>query len=183
MRLLSGLRRLVAPAGSIEWPHHEEASSSQFGTRTRPRPPLGTPLNFAGTGLSELLLSVDITRLIMPVANCYRSANCGCQQCNFKFQDTDPRSTMGCSTRNVHLARVANVADALSRLWAVAVWKARLEAPSPSPSLPVRFKLKFKLRAGAGHGAVNPSIPRRQPKLPCVSHGPRLRPSNIPDLT
>jgi hypothetical protein len=27
------------------------------------------------------------------------------------------------------------------------------------------------------------SIPRRQPKLPCDSHGLRLRPSNIPDLT
>jgi hypothetical protein len=29
---------------------------------------------------------------------------------------------------------------------------------------------------------TNPSIPRRQPKLPCDSHGLRLRPSNIPDL-
>ena len=28
----------------------------------------------------------------------------------------------------------------------------------------------------------NPSIPRRQPKLPCDSHGLRLWPSNIPDL-
>jgi hypothetical protein len=30
---------------------------------------------------------------------------------------------------------------------------------------------------------TNPSIPRRQPKVPCDSHGLRLRPSNIPDLT
>ena len=29
---------------------------------------------------------------------------------------------------------------------------------------------------------ASPSIPRRQPKLPCDSNGPRLRPSNIPDL-
>ncbi len=30
---------------------------------------------------------------------------------------------------------------------------------------------------------TSPSIPRRQPQLPCDSHGLRLRPSNIPDLT
>jgi hypothetical protein len=29
---------------------------------------------------------------------------------------------------------------------------------------------------------TNPSIPRRQPQLPCDSHCLRLRPSNIPDL-
>ncbi len=33
------------------------------------------------------------------------------------------------------------------------------------------------------HRDTNPSIPRRQPKLPCDSHGLGLRPSNIPDLT
>ncbi len=30
---------------------------------------------------------------------------------------------------------------------------------------------------------ANPSIPPRQPTLPCDSHGLRLRPSNAPDLT